>query len=127
MFILCENRFEFCHVSIETCIIITYAFARRFTFEQARHECSIVEGQTVSSETVADRFSFCREVCTLALDKNYIAEGLIGGPGTIVEIDECKIGRRKFERGRLREGKWILGMIDICYCYFIHFLGSYVV
>ncbi|XP_076398091.1 uncharacterized protein LOC143266581, partial [Megachile rotundata] len=33
-------------------------------------------------------------------------DGLLGGLGTVVEIDECKIGSRKFERGRLREGSW---------------------
>ena len=50
-------------------------------------------------------------MCTLALDRRYEMQGLIGGSGIIVEIDECKIGRRKFERGRLREGAWILGSI----------------
>ena len=35
-------------------------------------------------------------------------EGHIGGPGTFLEIDECKIGRRKYERGRIAEGQWIL-------------------
>lgn len=28
-----------------------------------------------------------------------------------MEIDECKIGRRKYERGRVIKGSWILGMI----------------
>jgi len=36
---------------------------------------------------------------------------LLGGVGEIVEIDECKVGRRKYERGRIIEGSWILGMI----------------
>ncbi|KAJ4425427.1 hypothetical protein ANN_28042 [Periplaneta americana] len=36
----------------------------------------------------------------------------MGGPNHIVEIDECKIGRRKFEAGRIVEGSWVLGMID---------------
>lgn len=92
LFILHENRFERCHISIESCLIITYAFAWWFSFEQTMHECSIVNGQIVSSETIADRFSFCREVCTIALDKKeYVAEGLLGGVGKLVEIDECKI------------------------------------
>ncbi|XP_076545896.1 uncharacterized protein LOC143305596 [Osmia lignaria lignaria] len=94
-------------------MIITYAFAWKFSFGQTQHECSIIDGQTVSSETIIDRFSFCREVCTIALDKKYETEGLLGGPGIIVEIDECKIGRRKFEKGRFREGLWILGTLDI--------------
>ncbi|XP_078042535.1 uncharacterized protein LOC144472940 isoform X3 [Augochlora pura] len=100
--------FERCHLSIEACMIITYGFAWKFSFELMQHECSIVENETVSSETISDRFSFCREVCTLGLDRRYEMEGSIGGPGVIVEIDECKVGRRKFEKGRIREGVWIL-------------------
>ena len=33
----------------------------------------------------------------------------IGGPGLIVEIDEAMFGKRKYNRGRLREGVWVLG------------------
>ena len=38
-------------------------------------------------------------------------QGLIGGPGIIVQIDEALIGRRKYNRGRLARGTWVLGMI----------------
>ena len=33
----------------------------------------------------------------------------IGGPGIIVELDEAMFGKRKYNRGRLREGTWVLG------------------
>lgn len=46
----------------------------------------------------------------LALDEEFEKEGKIGGPNEIVEIDECKIDRRKYYRG-IVEGAWILGMI----------------
>ena len=36
----------------------------------------------------------------------------IGGVGKVVEIDETKLGRRKYQRGRLVEGVWIIGMIE---------------
>ena len=42
----------------------------------------------------------------------YQNRGKIGSPGHVVQIDECKIGRRKFHRGCV-ECNWILGMIDV--------------
>ena len=33
----------------------------------------------------------------------------IGGENVVVEIDEAKFGRRKYNRGRITEGKWIFG------------------
>lgn len=36
----------------------------------------------------------------LSLDELYVESGPIGDIGCIVEIDEMKFGRRKYERGR---------------------------
>lgn len=58
------------------------------------------------------RYNFCREVVIddfLIRQENH---GQIGGVGTIVQIDESKFGKRKFNRGRRIEGHWILGMIQ---------------
>ena len=33
----------------------------------------------------------------------------IGGPGSIVEIDESKFGKRKYHRGHRVEGQWVFG------------------
>ena len=43
----------------------------------------------------------------------YATRGKTGGPNHVVQIDECKIGRQKFHKGRVVEGNWILGMIDM--------------
>ena len=38
--------------------------------------------------------------------------GPIGGAGHVIEVDEMKMGRRKYNRGRVVVGSWILGFID---------------
>lgn len=36
----------------------------------------------------------------------------IGGPGKIVQIDESKIGKRKYHKGHRVEGQWVFGGIE---------------
>lgn len=36
----------------------------------------------------------------------------IGGPGIIVEIDEAKLGKKKYNKGRVLRGQWIFGGIE---------------
>jgi len=62
-----------------------------------------------SSVTVVDWYSFAREVCEEVIIWNSVK---IGEPGVEVEIDETKIGKRKYNRGRQVDGQWILGGRD---------------
>jgi hypothetical protein len=39
-------------------------------------------------------------------------DSIIGGQGVIVELDECKIAKRKYNRGHRVEGVWILGGVE---------------
>lgn len=61
-----------------------------------------------NSHTVVDWSSFCREVCIQWVLNN--SEKI--GVGKIVEIDEAKFGKRKYNRGRRIEGKWVFGGIE---------------
>ena len=38
---------------------------------------------------------------------------LIGGPGIVVEIDESKFGKRKYNRGHRVEGSWVFGGVEL--------------
>ena len=38
---------------------------------------------------------------------------VIGGNGIIVQIDECKFGKRKYNQGHVVEGIWILGGVEL--------------
>ena len=65
--------------------------------------------KTLSTATIADWLSYCREVCLKTIVKE--TPKLIGGAGLTVEIDESKFGKRKYNRGRLIEGQWVIGGI----------------
>jgi len=60
----------------------------------------------VSVHTVVDWSSFCREVCIFWLCKQ---STVLGGAGVVVEIDEAKFGKRKYNRGRWLDGQWVFG------------------
>ena len=53
--------------------------------------------------------NFCREVCTKILISD---NKKLGGKGHVVEINESKFGKRKYNRGRALDGCWVLGGID---------------
>ena len=49
------------------------------------------------------------QLCVLWIDS--INEP-IDGENIVIEIDECKIGKRKYHKGRLITGQWIFGGIE---------------
>jgi len=58
----------------------------------------------ISKTMVIDWSSFCREVCIFWLSKE---SQVLGGPGVVVEINEAKFGKRKYNRGRWLDGQWV--------------------
>ncbi|RZF42179.1 hypothetical protein LSTR_LSTR004328 [Laodelphax striatellus] len=69
----------------------------------------ISEELDISKHTVVDWGSFCREV---TFDAIMNRRTKIGGPGQKVQIDVCKFGQRKYNRGRVVEGQWVFGGVD---------------
>lgn len=63
----------------------------------------------LSTATVTDWMSFIREVFD---HWAFSHSQQIGGRGCIVEVDEAKIGKRKYNRGRYLEGQWVVGDIQ---------------
>lgn len=97
-------------------IVLTYAWCKKMSYADTVELCNSIleeEEKYLSSETVSDWFSYCREVTIDALDRLYEKKEKIGGEGHIVEVDETKFGKRKHNKGRMVEGSWIFGMIDI--------------
>ena len=63
----------------------------------------------ISPKTVVDWASFCREVLLEAFVNQ---EQQMGGVGIVVEIDESKFGRRKYNVGHEVDGKWVFGIYE---------------
>jgi len=61
---------------------------------------------SISEKSVVDWSSFCREVCQFWIEQR---SEVLGVEGVVVEIDEAKIGYRKYNRGRWVDGFWVFG------------------
>jgi len=66
----------------------------------------------LSNHTIAHWYEICREA-TINWMEGKMNDEKMGGAGSVVEIDEAMIGRRKYNRGRLIQETWVLGIIDV--------------
>jgi IS1 family transposase len=69
----------------------------------------ICDDFSFSKVTVVDWSRFCRDLCVYYFETS---GQQIGGPGTIVEIDETLVVKRKYERGRVLSEGWLFGGIE---------------
>ena len=53
-----------------------------------------------------------RQVDQLVSDDYLRFDTKIGGPGLVVEIDESKFGKRKYNKGHRVEGCWVFGGVE---------------
>lgn len=70
---------------------------------------SIIGMSGCSANTVCD---FNRHFRELVADSLELEDCVIGGEGVVVELDESKLGKRKYERGHRVEGVWVVGGIE---------------
>ena len=93
------------YLSLEKLILIIFhwCFGVRLT--------SSMKMLSLGEHAIVDWHQFLRDECTWKLLQAPI---LLGGPGTIVEIDESLMIKRKYQRGAEREQhhRWVFGMYD---------------
>jgi hypothetical protein len=67
----------------------------------------------VAETTAVDFYSMLREVCAVRL-LNDLVHTKIGGPGKTVEVDEAKVSKHKYSKGRrtARQNIWCVGGIE---------------
>jgi transposase-like protein len=62
-----------------------------------------------SNPTITHFMKYYRELVSRAL---YDDDALVGGDGIIVEVDESKFGKRKYNRGHHVDGAWVVGGVE---------------
>ena len=95
--------FEQFNLSIEEIVKFTYWWT------QGLEQWQIKQQLGLGSHTAVDWDMFCRELCEVTLFED---REKLGGPGKVVQIDESKIGKRKYHRGHVVEGEWVFGGIE---------------
>jgi len=103
------SLFESSRLSVEQIVVIANLFCANIcSYEQIRYQAQLTDDR-LSFETVADWLTSLREVCLDIIARE--TPKLTGGPGLTVEVDESKFGKRKYNKGRLVEGQWVVGGI----------------
>ena len=95
--------FEKSNLTIEEVLKFTYWWCQDMKQWQIKQQLGL------GSHTAVDWDMFCREVCEVAL---FQRREKIGRPGKLVQIDESKIGKRKYHRGHVVEEQWVFGGIE---------------
>ncbi|CAH4034364.1 unnamed protein product [Pieris brassicae] len=93
---------------------LLYAYSQKWSYYTAIHEDPYKENrqQCISRATINDWYNYCRETIVIYQRDKIQILAKIGGPGKIVQINESRFGKRKYNRGRLIEGNWVIGMIE---------------
>lgn len=89
------------HLPITAIIGVLYEWSRCTPVDETAFQLAL------GKDAVSAWFAKFREIACWSIERS--DQRRIGGDGTVVEIDECEIGRRKYHRGRLPCQRWVFG------------------
>ena len=97
------SLFEASKLSVKENLFLAYEWTADTSVVSVAHEFK------VSKDAVIDFYKQCRSIVAADVDRR--AGELLGGAGQVVEIDECQLGRRKHQRGRVPREIWVFGVL----------------
>ena len=92
--------FEHSNLQLEEMVQIVYFWCKNIDYEFLKSELNM------QNDAITNIVKRCREICHTVVMMN---SEMIGGENVNVEIDESKIGKRKYNRGKRVEGQWVFG------------------
>src|SRR5262249_31761125 len=98
---LAGSFFENSKIDLVDVLKLLYFWSHNFTSKQVFQETKN------SKPTISNYCSYCRSICEDSLISK--TNEKIGGPGVIVEIDECCFSKRKYNVGRITKNTWVFG------------------
>jgi hypothetical protein len=98
-----DSFFAGSKLSLCECLLFLHLWSKGYC------EKLIIDDFNFSNKTVVDWARFCRDLAVYHFETD---DSLIGGPGSIVEIDETMAVRRKNNRGRMLSAGWLFGGIE---------------
>ncbi|KAM3956862.1 uncharacterized protein ACR2FA_009173 [Aphomia sociella] len=105
--------FENVRLPLSLLFELMYMFCYGKSYDEVQREVHSPDRDTiVSHKTIADWYSYCREVVVVYELEHKEEREKIGGPGKIVQIDKTKFGKRKYNRRIQVEGHWVIGMVE---------------
>jgi transposase-like protein len=98
-----NSFFSGCKLPINEVLFIAYNWINR------TKRNNLVNITTHSRPTITTYYNYFRDLIAFTIDQ---MDTKIGGKDIIVEIDESKFGKRKYNRGHKVEGVWVVGGIE---------------
>ncbi|KCZ82132.1 hypothetical protein H312_00409, partial [Anncaliia algerae PRA339] len=85
---------------------LAYYWSQDLNQQKVMHELKFSGHKTISKW-----YNKLQKLSYIILKEN--SRGRIGGPGHVIEIDESKFSKRKYNVGRIPRSPWVVGGIDI--------------
>ena len=71
---------------------------------------TIIHHTAHSDHTISSYMKYFRGLVSEMIDTD---DTIVGGPGVVVEVDETKVGKRKYNRGHSVEGAWVIVGVEL--------------